>query len=67
MISFQRHNESDIPRPDVMYEKIAADTMMDPWQQAPNSSRGDGRQKRRFRCSVCQGAVSITKDDHFFE
>ena len=62
-----RQNDSDIPRPDVMYEKIAADTMMDPWQQAPNSSRGDGRPKRRFRCSVCQGAVSITQDDHFFE
>ena len=30
-----RQNDSDIPRPDVMYEKIAADTMMDPWQQAP--------------------------------
>ena len=42
-------NDSDIPRPDVMYEKIAADTMMDPWQQAPNSSRGDGRQKGRLR------------------
>ena len=43
-----RHeNDLDISRPDVMYEKIAADTMMDPWQKSTK---------------FVSLAVSITKD-----